>query len=164
MSPIQRHSTRRGEVIHGDVCGPMSVRSSLGGSRYFVTFIDEYSGYVTVASIAKKSDVQYHFKRYHVWLERRYDCVIKVLHCDGGGEYHALDNYLESQGIEQRRLPPYSPEQNGMAERTNRTLVECARSMLLHSKLRMQFWAEAISFAADIRNRFVSQGSHQDAL
>ena len=154
MSSKHIRSTHRGEVIHSDVCGPMSV-SSLGGSKYFVTFIDEYSGYVTVVSMSKKSDVQSHFKKYQAWLERRYDCVIKVLHCDGGGEYQALDGYLALLGIERLRLPPYSPQQNGMAERTNRTLVECAKSMLFHAKLPTQFWAEAISFAADVRNRFL---------
>ena len=120
--------------------------NALGGSRYFVTFIDEYSGYVTVACIYEKSDVQLEFKRYHSWVERRYDCVVKVMHCDGGGEYQALNDYLQCQGIERVMLPPYSPEQNGMEERTNRTLVECARSMLLYAKLPLQFWAEAISF------------------
>ena len=138
MSCIQRCSTCRGEVIHIDVCGPMLV-NALEGSRYFVTFIDKYSDYVNVACIAKKSDVQAQFMQYHVWLEKRYDCVIKVSHCDGGGEYQTIDNYLESQGIERRRLPPYSPQQNRISERTNRTLFECARSMLLHAKFCMQF-------------------------
>ena len=147
-------SKNRGEVIHSDVCGPMTVNSP-GGSRYFVTFTDEYSGYVTVACISKNSDVQLEFKRYHYCVERRYDCVVKVLHCDGGGEYQALKNHLQCQGIECVMLPPYSAEQNGMAERTNRTLVECARSMLLHAKLPFQFWAEAIAFATDVRNRFL---------
>lgn len=115
-------SKRGGEVIQSDVCGPMTV-NSLGGSRYFVIFIDEHAGYVTVACIPKKSNVQLEFKWYHVWVERCHDCVAKVLHWDGSGEYQALSNYLECQGMERVMLPPYSPEQNGMAERTNRTLV-----------------------------------------
>lgn len=125
-------------MIHSDVCGPMSV-SSLGGSKYFVTFIDEYSGYVNVVPICKKSDVHSNFKKYQVWLERRYDCVMKLLYCDGGGEYKALDSYLELQGIERMRLPPYSPQQNGMAERANKTLIECAKSILFHAKTTYEF-------------------------
>ena len=111
MSGKPSHSTRRGEVIHSDVCGPMSV-SSLGGSRYFVTFVDAFSGYVTVANISKQNDMHLEFRRYEVWLERRYDCKIKFLHCDGGGEYIGLDSYLEAKVIERIKLPPYSPEQN----------------------------------------------------
>lgn len=66
-------ASRIGEVIHSDVCGPMSV-PSLGGSRYFVTFIDEFSGYITAVPIAKRSEVGKRFMNYSVWLERRYDC------------------------------------------------------------------------------------------
>lgn len=82
-------ATKTGEVIHSDVCGPISV-DSIGGSRYFVTFIDEFSGFITVVTIAKRSEVVDNFKRYHRWLERKYDCRIKTLHCDGGGEYISL--------------------------------------------------------------------------
>ena len=147
-------STRRGEVIHSDVCGPMS-KPSLGGSRYFVTFIDEHSGYKIVIPIARKSDVAAEFQKYHVWLERKYDCSIKRLHCDGGGEYVALDPYIQSHGIERGFVPAYYKEQNGLAERANRTLVEAARAMLQHAGMPTKFWAEAVVHAADIRNRFI---------
>ena len=83
MKSILYQSTRRGEIIHSEVCGPMSI-VSLGESRYFVTFIEEFSGYKSVVPIARKSDVANEFKKYHVWLERRYDCSIKRLHCDEG--------------------------------------------------------------------------------
>lgn len=152
MNPVRAASV--GAVVHSDVCGPMSV-TSFGGSRYYVTFIDEFSGFITVVPIARKSDVASAFKKYHPWLERKYDCKLKRLHCDGGGEYRALAGYLESEGIELQQTPPYSPEQNGIAERANRTLMESARSMILHAKMPRAFWAEAVVHAADIRNRFL---------
>lgn len=94
-------STRCGEVIHSDVSGRISTKS-LGGSEYFVTFIDECSGYVTVVPIVRKSDVLREFRKYQAWLERRYDCTIKRLHCDCGGEYIGLDRYLVEKALRDR--------------------------------------------------------------
>ena len=147
-------SERRGEIIHSDVSGVMSVES-LGGSRYYVTFIDEYSRYVTVLPMAKKSEVLDKLKLFRPWFERKYDCKLKRLQCDGGGEYLACDDYLKRFGIERPRNPPYCPEVNGIAERANRSLMESARAMMQHANLPKQFWAEAVATAADIRNRFL---------
>lgn len=144
-----------GGCIHTDVCGPMSI-PSLGGSRYFVTFIDEYSNFVNVRFIEKKSEVASEFRSFKAWFERKFDCAIKRLHTDGGGEYIALKGYLKDQGIEWTYSPPYSSNQNGISERANRTLVETALSMLTHAGLPKVFWAEAVEQAADIRNRFLA--------
>ena len=147
-----------GQVIHSDLCGPMSS-SSLGGSRYFVTFIDEYSRYVTVIPLAKKSNVASQFIKLQRKFERKFDCNIKALHSDSGGEYTALETFLEEQVIEVSRSAAYCPEQNGISERANRTLVESARAMLEYGGLPNSFWAEAICVAANLRNRFISPRS-----
>lgn len=128
----------------------MSVES-FSGKRYFVTFIDEFSGYYYIAAINKKSEVLESFKRYQAWIERRFECKIKRLHCDGGGEYVAMKTYLLEAGIELEMSPPYSPNMNPIAERANRTLCESARSMLEHASLSRVFWAEAILHAAKLR-------------
>ena len=145
---------QKGAVIHSDVSGRMPTRS-LGGAEYYVTFIDEYSRYITVVPIASKGEVLTQFKKFHVWFERKYDCRIKSLHCDGGGEYVGCDGYLTEHGIERVHIPPYSPELNRLAERVNRTLMESARTMLFHAKMPAAFWAEAVAHAAEIRNRFI---------
>ena len=147
-------SERRGKIIHSDVGGFMSVES-LGGSRYYVMFIDEYSRYVTVFSMAKKSEVLDKLKLFRPWFERKYDCKIKTLQCDRGGEYLACDDYLKRFGVERPRNPPYCPEVNGISERANRSLMESARAMMQHANLPKKFWAEAVATAADIRNRFL---------
>ena len=147
-------SQSRGEVIHSDVSGRMAVKS-LGGAEYYVTFIDEYSGYITVFPISRKSDVLDKLRLFRPWFERKYDCKIKTLQCDGGGEYIGCDGYLREHGIERPENPSYCPEVNGMAERANRSLMESARAMLRHSGLPKPFWAEAVVAAADIRNRFL---------
>lgn len=136
------------------------VVKSLGGSSYFVAFIDECSGYTVVVPIAQKSDVSKQFQRFLPWFERRYDCRVKRVHCDGGGEYVGLDGFLNGLGIERDIVPPYCPEQNGIAERKNRTLIETAKAMMSHANLPLSFWAEAVVHAADIRNRFLSPRNH----
>lgn len=99
-----------GDCIHSDVCGPMSV-NSLGGGRYFVTFIDEHSDYVSVRFIEKKSEVATVIKPFRVWFECCFDCTVKKLHSDRGGEYICLKRYLQDHGIEWTCSPPYSPNQ-----------------------------------------------------
>jgi hypothetical protein len=80
---------------------------------------------------------------------------IKILRSDNGGEYVSkeFERYCKDAGIVHQFTVPYSPQQNGVAERWNRTLVETARCMLHHKKLEYKFWAEAISTAAYVRNR-----------
>ena len=147
-------TVKKGAVIHYDVSGKMSTRS-IGDSMYYVTFIEEFSRYITVVSIATKREVLKQIKKFHIWFECKHDCKIKSLHCDGGGEYVGCDTYLSEHGIERVSIPPYTPELNGLAERVKRTLMESARAMMFHGKLLVAFWAEAIVHTADIRNRFI---------
>lgn len=97
LNPIRASSV--GDVVHSDVCGPMAC-ASVGGSKYCVTFIDEHSGYIHVVPIKLKSDVAAAFRKFHLWFERKFGCVVKCLHSDGGGEYLALNHYLQERGIE----------------------------------------------------------------
>lgn len=93
---------------------------SLGGSKYYVSFIDEYSGYITVVPISSKSEVLEKFKDFHQWFERKYGCKIKCFHSDGGGEYAICQHYLSRQGIEKRQYPPIvlslTEQQKGLTE------------------------------------------------
>ena len=89
-------------------------------------------------------------------MERKFKCTLRRVHSDRGGEYIALRSYLETQGIEHTMSPSYSPNHNGIAERANRTIVECARTMLEHAALRRTFWAEAVVHASKIRNHFLA--------
>ena len=88
-------------------------------------------------------------------VEKSSDVKIKVLRTDNGGRYTSkkFEKYLKKNGIKHELTVPKSPEQNGVAERMNRTLVESIRSMLADSKLPKRFWAEALSTATYLRNR-----------
>lgn len=146
------------ELVHSDVCGPMQV-SSLQASRYFVTFIDDFSKRVVVYGIETKSMVLKVFKDFRMKAENHTGKKIRTLRSDNGGEYcnGAMKDYLRSAGIVHQTTVPYNPEQNGVAERMNRTLVEKARCMLFDAKMPTKFWAEAVVTAAFITNRLPSQ-------
>lgn len=142
------------ELIHSDVAGPFQV-STYGGRKYFVTFIDDYTRYVTVYLMKNKSEVFTHFKSYQAWAELQHGRKIQTLRSDNGGEYisHEFREHLESCGIKNQFSSPGTPQQNGVAERFNRTLVEMMRTSLLHASLTHRLWGEALKTAVHIRNR-----------
>lgn len=119
------------EIVHTDVCGPMR-KESLSGSKYFVTFIDDRTRWCEVYFIKSQADVFKTFQTYKAAAENHTGKKIKTLQSDNGTEYcnGDFDKYLEGQGIQRRLTAPYTPEQNGIAERKNRTLVEMARCMM----------------------------------
>ena len=147
-------SQRKLELVHSDVCGPMSVES-LGGHKYFVTFIDDYSRSCAVYFIKQKAEVFEKFKEFEAAVTNATGSSIGALRSDNGGEYLSTEfvNYLKCKGIQHELTVPNTPEQNGVSERMNRTLMESARSMLSHAGLQNNFWAEAVATAAYVRNR-----------
>ena len=149
------------QLVHSDVCGPLEERS-FGGSRYFITFIDDKSRFTHVYFLANKSEVTQTFKVYCQMVENQTNKIVKILRPDNGGEYMSndLSAYLKSKGIVRQITIPYTLEQNGMAERMNRTLLEYAKSMMSNAGLEKKFWAEAVNTAAHLRNRIISS-SHE---
>ena len=87
-----------------------------------------------------------HFKVYKAWAENITNQRIKILRTDGGGEYLNTDmqKYLKEHGIEHQHTVPYTPQQNGIAERFNRTLIECTRAILHSQGLPSKLWAEVL--------------------
>lgn len=145
-------------VVHSDICGPINT-TSIGGSRYFAAFIDDKSRYTSVYFLKTKDAVFEAFKEYRAMAEKQTGFKIKTLRSDNGREYisNAFESYLKQNGILRQLTVPYTPQQNGVAERANRTLVEMARAMLNYAKLGEHFWAEAVKTAAYIRNRTVTK-------
>ena len=137
--PFPKKSTHRAsrplELVHSDLCGPMQVPSH-GGSRYVLTFTDDYSRYTTVYFLRNKSETFSKFKDYVHLMENHsgqklHHLNIKTLRNDNGGEYTSgdFDAFCNEHGIQRQFSNPYSPEQNGVAERFNRTVIEAARSI-----------------------------------
>uniref|UniRef100_A0ABD2WA73 Integrase catalytic domain-containing protein n=1 Tax=Trichogramma kaykai TaxID=54128 RepID=A0ABD2WA73_9HYME len=149
-----RYAAKPLEVIHTNVCGPLRTTSK-GGARWFVTFIDEHTRFCHVYLMKEKSQVTERFVEFKNMVEKQTGHSIKELQSDGGGEYdnRKLDNLCKDAGIKRRFTVPHTPQQNGLAERKNRTLVETASCLLTQSGLPKSFWAEAIMTANYIRNR-----------
>ena len=176
-TPIPKKSqfrcSRLLELVHSDLNGPIEV-PSLGGSRYFVTFIDDFSRWTSLYTMKAKSETFLCFKKFHAYAERhtgaRIGSVniikqtskapeeIRALRSDNGGEYISNDfkSNLINNGIEHHLTVAYTTQQKGVAERMNRTLLDCVRSLLHTAKLDKSFWAEALSTAVYIRNRVLS--------
>ena len=128
---------------------------SIGGAKYFVTFIDDYTWCCAVYFMKHKLEVFDKFIEFEASVTNDVGKAIGTLRTDNGGEYLSteLQNYLKEKGIRHELTVPHSPQQNGVAERMNQTLVESTRRMIAHAALSNIFWAEAISTAAYVRNR-----------
>ncbi|KMQ86904.1 retrovirus-related pol polyprotein from transposon tnt 1-94 [Lasius niger] len=144
------------ELIHSDLCGPMSVKS-IGGSRYIMTLIDDYSRKTMVYFLKSKDEAVHNIKNFISKVERDKGLKIKRFRSDNGLEYcnKELRDFFDKLGIKHERSCVETPQMNGVAERTNRTLMDLVRSMLTSAKLSPCFWAEATSAAAYVRNRMI---------
>lgn len=142
-----------GELINADVNGPMSI-DSINGFRYYVAFKDDYSKFVRIFFMKNKSEVAEHLQTFLKECDTA-GHKVKVFRSDGGREFdcNQVLTQLRNRGIEFRLTCPYTPEQNGVAEQSNRHVVELARSMLLVSKLSKSFWAHACDTAVFLVNR-----------
>lgn len=141
-------------LIHSDVMGPMPT-TSLGGKRYVLTFLDDFSRKVFVYPIAKKSDVCKYTIDFIRLVENQCSAKVKVLRTDNGSEYvnAGLENFLRQKGIVHQLTVPYSPQSNGSAERLNRSLMNKVRCLLYNANLDDKMWAEAVNTAAFLINR-----------
>lgn len=146
-------STKKLELVHSDVCEMDTV--STGGNRYFVTFLCDFSRKLWLFPIKKKSDVFEKFQQFQACAERESGEKIISVRSDNGGEYvnNQFAEYLRKNGIKQELTVPHNPEQNGAAERVNRTIIDKVRCMLTDSGLPKNVWAEAANTAVYIINR-----------
>lgn len=133
--------------------------TSIGGSKYFLTLIDEYTRKVFIYFLKSKDQVASYFEQFQAQVENETGQRIKKLRMDNGREYvnQNLERTLRNSGIKYQLTVPYSPQLNGLAERMDRTLVEKARSMLFESDLPTCYWAE-VSTAAYLVNRSPTKG------
>ena len=141
------------ELVSMDVCGPMTV-PSFGGSKYAATFIDHATGYSIVRTVKSKADVTPAVKEVLTYMEKQAEASIKAVRTDNGTEYvnSELTTYLKEKGIAHQTSMPYTPEQNGTAERLNRTLINKVLPMLYSADLPPEAWAEAFITANYLRN------------
>ena len=142
------------QLVHTDVCGPIKP-SSFGKNKYFLLFNDDYSRKTWVYFLKQKSEAFKVFKSFKALMENESGYPIKALRSDQGGEFISKDfsNFCESHGILRPLTVPRSPQQNGVAEMKNKTILNMARSMMKAKLMPKEFWAEVISCAIYLSNR-----------
>jgi hypothetical protein len=125
--------SERLEIVHTNVWEQTHV-SSIGGSRYYVTFIDDATRQTWVYCIRQKYDVFDTFNKWKSLVENETGKRLKCLRSENGGEYCSkeFDDYYSYQGIRREKTVPRTPQENGVSERMNKTIMECARSLRLH--------------------------------
>lgn len=146
------------DVVVSDLCGPMRVES-VGRKLYYMTFIDAYSRYCKIEFLRTKDEAADKTIEYIEMLKTQMNRKPKVFRTDRGTEYlnEKLRSYLRKEGIKPQTTVGRAPQQNGIAERKNRTLMEAARTMLAESGLPQSCWAEAVDTACYVQNRVPSQ-------
>ncbi|PLW26426.1 hypothetical protein PCASD_25224 [Puccinia coronata f. sp. avenae] len=122
--------------------------------RYFLTLVDQHTGYISVTLLKQKSEAMDAFLAFKIFFEKQTGHFIQKLITDGGGEFvnKSLNNALESFGIQHNISPPYTPQHNGVAERANKTIINMARCMLSQSNLAKEWWGEAFRTAMAVTN------------
>lgn len=155
----ERAAQRPLEMISMDLCGPMAVES-LGGSNYTATFIDHFSSFGVVRFTKLKSELPDIIEDVLTMMENLTEYKLKAVRTDRGGEYlnHDVDAFFRRKGVLHEKTAPYTPQQNGKAERLNRTLMERVRAMLTDSGLGDELWAEAAATACVLRNLSPASG------
>ena len=155
--PIPKIATHRAThalaLVHSDV-HELPVRNR-AGHKYWVTFIDDFSRFWVVRELSHKSDVFQAFKEFKALVENLFECKVKALRDDKGGEYisREFEAFLAAEGIARQHTVRNEPHQNGVAERANRTLAEGITAMLTEAHLPASYWGYALAAMVHIHNR-----------
>lgn len=152
------HIQRPLYIVHSDICGPITP-PTINQKNYFVNFIDEYTHYTVTYLMSHKSELIIYFKDYIEKAESNINSKVVHLYCDNGREYlsNEMKEFCKQKGITYHLTVPYTPQQNSVAERMNRTLTEKARSMIHSSGLNKRFWGEAVLTATYLTNLIPSK-------
>nr|KAJ0192955.1 hypothetical protein LSAT_V11C800440770 [Lactuca sativa] len=149
-------------LLHMDLFGPIPIRS-LGGNKYTLVVVDEFTRFTWVVFLKKKS----HAAQEIISLIRKNETLtglkVKQLRSDHGTEFRnsTLEEFCDRKGIGQNFSAPHTPQQNGVAERRNRTLIEAGRTLMIHAGLPMSFWAEAVNTTCFTQNRSLIHRIHK---
>ena len=128
---------------------------SIGGSFYFLTFIDDFSRKIWVYFLKNKSNTFSRFKEFKALTKKQSRTFIKVLRSDGGDEYdsHDFTYFCKQHGIQRQFTTIYTPQHNGFVEQNNPTIMNMAHNMMSHKKLSYEYWAEVVACFVYLLNR-----------
>jgi hypothetical protein len=142
------------QLVHTDICGPIEPMS-LGGNKYFITFIEDFNKKFWVYFLKEKSAAFTVFKNFKALVENQSGYKLVTLRSDRGGEYTSkeFDKYCREQGIKHQFTTTYTPQQNRIAERKNCTILNMTKTLLKEKGLPKQLWAEAVTCSIYLLNR-----------
>ena len=148
------------ELIHTDLCGPINVPSMVG-NRYILIFVDDFSRYCVTYLLKDKSEIHNLLRKFVAKVKNKFERKPQAFQSDSSGEYisNHRQTFLEEQGILNRRTVPYTPEQNGIAERKLRSLLEMTRCMLADAELPNKLWDDVVMTATYLQNRLPTKGT-----
>ena len=142
------------EIVHADLNGPTKTKG-LYGERYFMILVDDFSTMMWVAFLKEKFEAFDKFKIFKNRVENEFGMKIKCLRLDRRGEFtsNEFNMICEENGIKRQLLAPRTLEQNGVAERRNKSVIEAARAMLAKNRVSKTFWREAMNIVVYIMKR-----------
>ncbi|GJS36631.1 retrovirus-related pol polyprotein from transposon TNT 1-94 [Tanacetum coccineum] len=148
-------------LLHMDLCGPMRV-ASVNGKKYILVIVDDYSRFTWVKYLRSKDEAPAFIINFLKMIQVRLKKTIRRIRTDNGTEFvnQTLREYYEKVGISHETSVARSPQQNGVVERRNRTLIEAARTMLIYAKAPLFLWAEAVATACYTQNRSMIRRRH----
>ncbi|GJR79659.1 putative ribonuclease H-like domain-containing protein [Tanacetum coccineum] len=148
-------------TLHMDLCGPMRTES-INGKKYILVIVDDYTRFGWVRFLRTKDETPQVIEKFIVKTQRALNATVRFVRTDNGTEFvnKTLDGWFESVGISHETSVPRSPQQNGVVERRNRTLMEAARTMLIFAKAPLFLWAEAVATACYTLNRSLVHTLH----
>jgi len=154
---------RRLHRIYSDMCGPFDVEG-YSWCKYFVTFVDGFLHYIRVKPIRTKDEASKALMDWIVRSEVETGEKVNLLRTDRGGEYIGNDFqcWLKGRGVYHKVMNASTPQENGVAERLNRTLLEMTCTMIFDSKLPKSYWTFAVSYAQEILNRLPTRAVSED--
>jgi transposase InsO family protein len=156
--PFRQQSSFRAkerlELVHGDLCGPMTPATPKG-RRYFLLLIDDLSRYMSVVVLGSKGEAADAIRRAQAAAKAECGRKLRVLRTDNGGKFMAAEftSYCADEDVQRHYSVSYSPQQNGMVERHNQTIVGMVRTLLKQRGMSVVFWGETVVTAVYILNR-----------
>nr|GEX78198.1 hypothetical protein [Tanacetum cinerariifolium] len=150
------------QLLHMDLCSPMRV-ASINGKRYVLVIVDDYSRYTWTYFLRSKDETPEVLINFLWLVQRGLQAQVRVVRTDKGTKFlnQTLHAYFAEEGVLHQTSVARTPEQNGVVERWNRTLVKAARTMLSAAKVPLFFWAEAIATACFTQNRSLVIPHHE---
>nr|GFC37330.1 retrovirus-related Pol polyprotein from transposon TNT 1-94 [Tanacetum cinerariifolium] len=164
-SKLVNSVTKPLHTLHMDLFGPTTV-SSISHKWYCLVVTDDFSRFTWTFFLRFKDETSDILKKFITEIENLKDLKVKIIRCDNGGEFRnkEMNDFCLQKGIKREFTNARTPQQNGVAERRNRTLIEAARIMLDDAKLLVTFWAKAVNTACYVQIRVLVNKSQNKTL